>query len=320
MKINPKELFQEISINFLFSFKIIFLLFLILLSVPPIFSVIFDFTNGKEIINNTLTNIIGNTTNPDEKALAIMVWERDYFYNPYSYYNINSTIQKFGVYKINGNHSLFIRPAPVSWIIYSRLANCEEYARVFVFLMNEAGIKANLILAQGEDHVWAEYKYKDYKIAVDPSQNIIIGSHKQDFEKKMNVKFSYVQSIDLQGNKIDVSDEYIDRGNLTIIVFDNGKPVTNVQVTILNPSFMINRSDRYNKPIPVLSKSTGNDGIVFFKLGSQKYNVKVRIDQIYLIDSIYQKNITVDLGKENVINFDLEKDEKNNEVFITRYI
>lgn len=82
---------------------------------------------------------------------------------------------------------------------------------------------------------------------------------------------------------------------------------------------MVNRSDRFDKPIPVLSNSTGKDGIVFFKLGRQKYNVIVRIDQIYLIDSIYQKNITVDLGKENVINFDLEKDEKNNELFITRY-
>ena len=136
----------------------------------------------------------------------------------------------------------------------------------------------------------------------------------------MNVKFSYVQSIDLDGNKIDVSEEYIERGNLTITVFDNGKPVTNAQVTILNPSFMINRSDRYKKPIPVISNSTGNDGKVFFKLGSQKYNVKVRIYQIYLIDSIYEKNITVDLGKQNMINFDLEKDEKNNELFITRYI
>lgn len=147
MKINPKDVFQEILKNVRFSFRITLILMLLFFSIPPITSQIFDFTNGNEIINNTLTNIIGNTTDPDEKALAIMVWERDYFYNPYSYYNINSTIQKFGVFEIDGDYFIFTRPAPVSWIINSRLANCEEYARVFVTMMNEAGIKARLIIA-----------------------------------------------------------------------------------------------------------------------------------------------------------------------------
>ena len=174
MKINPKDVFQEILKNVIFSFRITLILLLLFFSIPPITSLIFDFTNGNEIINNTLTNIIGNTTDPDEKALAIMVWERDYFYNPYSYYNINSTIQKFGVFEIDGDYFLFTRPAPVSWIINSKLANCEEYARVFVTMMNEAGIKARLIIAPGEDHVWAEYIHGTHKIAVDPSQNIII--------------------------------------------------------------------------------------------------------------------------------------------------
>lgn len=67
--------------------------------------------------------------------------------------------------------------------------------------MNEAGIKSRLIIAPGEDHVWAEYMYDNHRIAVDPSQNIIIGNHKKDFEKNMNVKFSYVESVDLQDKK-----------------------------------------------------------------------------------------------------------------------
>jgi len=60
--------------------------------------------------------------------------------------------------------------------------------------------------------------HDDYRIAVDPSQNIIIGNHKKDFEKNMNVKFSYIEAIDSQNNIIDVSDEYIERGNLTIFI------------------------------------------------------------------------------------------------------
>lgn len=320
MMINPKEVFQDISKRCLFSIRITFLLFLLFISLPPLISVLYDFTYGKEIINNTLTNIIGNTINSDEKSLAIMAWEHDYFYNPYSYYNVNSTLQKFGVYKINGNYTLFNRPAPVSWVIKSRLANCEEYARVFVTMMNEAGIKAILITAPGEDHVWAEYMYETHRIAVDPSQNYVIGAHKKEFEKMMNVRFSYIESIDSQGNRIDVSDEYFERGNLNIIVDKNGNPVDNAQVIIKNPSFMENRSDRYSKPIRIISKTTGSDGKVSFKLGYQKYNVEARVNHIYLLDSIYRKNITVEVDKENSIEFNLENDEKSTELFITRWI
>lgn len=291
----------------------------LLLLLPIIIPTIFDFVEGKDVLIEAMTNAKANNSNPDEIALSIMKWEQKYFYNPYSLHDRNSSLQKFGIYKINGDFKLFLRVAPVSWIIFSRLANCGEYANVFAVLMNEAGIKTNIIHAPGEDHVWAEYMYEDYKIAVDPSQNSVIGGQKKDFEKNMNVKFSYIEAIDLEGNKMDVSDEYIERGNLTIFVSDNKKPVSDAQVTILNPSFMINRSDRFDKPLPVLSKPTGNEGKASFKLGYQKYNVRVRINQIYLLDSVYEKNITVDLGNENVIRFSLENDEKTNELFITRY-
>lgn len=314
------DILKKILIHFLriLNFTLYILIFVVLFStlVPQMFNFIY----GEEVINETLINFV-EITNPDEKALAIMAWERRYFDNPYSFYNQNSTLQKFGIYNISGDYRWFGgRPAPVSWIINSRLANCEEYARVFVTLMNNAGIKANLIKALGEDHVWAEYMYDSYRVAVDPSQNIIIGSRKREFEKDMNIKFSYVEAVDLQGTIMDVSDEYIERGNLTIFVFNNEKPVSNAQVIIKNPSFMENRSDRYNKPLRVLSKTTGNDGEVYFKLGYQKYNVEVRVNHIYLLDSVYRKNATVEINKENLINFSLENNEKNTELFITRYI
>ncbi|MCZ7357677.1 MAG: hypothetical protein O8C66_01460 [Candidatus Methanoperedens sp.] len=311
---------EQVVIKFLkvFKYALLFSLSIYLITsawVPTFFDLIY----GEEVINHAMARYIANTTDPDKKALAIMGWEKQYFYNPYSLYNPNSTAQKFGIFNVNGDYRLFgARPAPVSWIIYSRLANCEEYARVFVTMMNKAGIESRLITAPGEDHAWAEYMHDGYRIAVDPSQNYVIGSHKREFEKIMSVKFSYLEAIDPQGNKIDASDEYIKRGNLTIVVLDNGKPVSNAQVMIQNPYLMESRSDRYKKPIPVLLKSTGNEGTASFKLGYQKYNVTVRVNHIYLLDSVYQKNVTVKNDKENVLDFNLEDDEKNNELFISR--
>ena len=298
-------------VSIYFGIILFFSALLLLLTLPFFISVIFDFTYGEEVVNVTLASVTGNISNPDEKALAIMAWERDYFQNPYSLYDQNSTLNKYNIYKINEDYKLFVRRAPVSWMIYSRLANCEEYAKVFVLLMNHAGVKSNLIQAPGADHVWAEYMYDGYSIAVDPSQNIVIGNHKSEFEKNMNVKFPYVEAVDLGGIKMDVSDDYIKRGNLTILVFDNKQPVHEAQVIIKSPYLMKNRGGRYNKPSDVISNLTDYGGKTFFKLGSQEYIVEVRVKKLYLFYSVYQKNVTVEINKENFLNFNLDIDEKN---------
>ena len=271
--------------------------------------VTFDLVYGDAIIGNTLTEIVGNTTNPDEIALLIMAWEHEYFDNPYSHYDANSTFQKFGFYRINGKPKLFVRGAPVYWIIHSKLANCEEYAKIFVILMNKAGLESRFIHASGEDHAWAEYIHDGCRIAVDPSTNYVIGGHKKEFEKRMNNKYSYIESISLQGNKKDISDEYIERGNVTILVFDNGQPVSKAKVIIKSPYLMENKDDRYDQPRFVISKTTNNAGEVFFKLGYKKYMTEVRVKQMYLFEQVYRKNITMDVGQENLINFNLEDEE-----------
>ena len=299
---------KDLSTSLFLILVSVFIVLLIkfLLIVAP---VTFDLIYGDTIIDRTLTEIVGNTTNPDEIALLIMAWEHEYFDNPYSHYDANSTFQKFGFYRINGKTKLFVRGAPVSWIIHSKLANCEEYAKIFVILMNKAGFESRFIRVPGEDHIWAEYMHDGYRIAVDPSANYVIGKDKMEFEKRMNNKYSYIESIDLQGNKKDISDEYIERGNVTILVFDNGQPVSNAKVIIKSPYLMDNKSGRYNQPRYVISNTTNNVGEVFFKLGYKKYMTEVRVNQIYLFEQIYIKNFTMDAGQENVINFNLEDEE-----------
>jgi len=305
-----EKLFAKVDLKRSLLITLILLLIISLITLlPTVVPVTFDLVYGDAIIDNTLTEIVGNTTNPDEIALLIMAWEHEYFDNPYSHYDANSTFQKFGLYRINGKPKLFVRGAPVSWIIYSKLANCEEYAKIFVTLMNKAGLESRFIHVTGEDHAWAEYMHDGYRIAVDPSTNYVIGGHKKEFEKRMNNKYSYIESIDLQGNKKDISDEYIERGNVTILVFDNGQPVSKAKVIIKSPYLMENKDDRYDQPRFVISKTTNNAGEVFFKLGYKKYMTEVRVKQMYLFEQVYRKNHTMDVGQENLINFNLEDEE-----------
>lgn len=305
-----EKLFAKVDLKRSLLITLIILLIISLITLlPTVVPVTFDLVYGDAIIDNTLTEIVGNTTNPDEIALLIMAWEHEYFDNPYSHYDANSTFQKFGFYRINGKPKLFVRGAPVSWIIYSKLANCEEYAKIFVTLMNKAGLESRFIHVTGEDHAWAEYMHDGYRIAIDPSTNYVIGGHKKEFEKRMNNKYSYIESIDLQGNKKDISDEYIERGNVTILVFDNGQPVSKAKVIIKSPYLMENKDDRYDQPRFVISKTTNNAGEVFFKLGYKKYMTEVRVKQMYLFEQVYRKNHTMDVGQENLINFNLEDEE-----------
>ena len=288
---------------------LVMLLVLILISslIYTILPLIFNFVYGEKVIDQTLAQIVGNATNPDDIALSIMAWELEYFDNPYSKYNGNSTIQKFGIYSIDGNYKWFIRSAPASWIIHSRLANCGEYAIVFATLMNKAGIEANVIRTEGGDHMWAEYMHDGYRIAVDPSVNYVIGMHKKDFENRMGVKFSYVESSDLQGKIIDVSDEYIDRENVTISVFKNGKPVDNAQIIIKSPYLMEKKGGKYNKPAHISSNKIGEDGEITLKLGNTNYISEVKVKRMYVIEYTYNKNFTVNGSQESVI-FNLENE------------
>jgi len=316
-----KEFFialRNASISIVWYSLLIFIGYLLVMYGPPF---IFNYIYGEDVLTHTMTKYITNTTDPDKKALAIMEWEKQYFYNPYSLYNPNSTMQELGFYNTNEGYKFFGgRPAPASWIIYSKLANCGEYAQVFVAMMNNAGIESRLITAPGEDHAWAEYMHDGYRIAVDPSQNYVIGSHEKEFEGIMGVNFSYVIAIDSQGNKIDVSDEYIERRNLTIFVSNYKQPIDNTQVIIKNPYLLETRGGRYTRSFFVTSEPMGTEGNVSLKLGFQKYNVEVRVNHFFLLDTVYRKNATVDPYKENSLNFNLENDTNSLELFTTRYI
>jgi len=270
-------------------------------AVPQIFNIFY----GERIINQTLDNITGNLTDADSIARSIMKWEKEYFYNPYPLWNPNSTLQKVGIYNINGSYKWFVRDAPVSWIIFSRLANCEEYANVFVYLMNKKGIESRIVHTVGEDHTWAEYYSDGYKIAADPSQNKVLD--KKKFAKGKN--WSYIESINIfnTSDRKDVSEEYIERGKLNIYVTYQNNPIEGANVAIKSPYLMKVYPERYRKPKDVLSNITDKNGKVSFKLGGKEYIVEVK-NAHSIFGNVYTKNITVVPNKEVSLTFDLSKE------------
>ena len=294
----------------LFGIAVGLILLAIIFSMPYIFDVFY----GEKIVNETLNNVINNNlTDPDKIALSIMEWESKYFYSPYSLWNLNSTLQRFGIYEVNGTYRWFVRDAPVSWIIFSKLANCGEYAKVFVYLMNKKGINARLVHAPGEDHAWAEYFSNGFKIVVDPSTNRVI-SNKKIFAKGKN--WSYIESVDIFNisDKKDVSDEYIDRGILIVHVLDNQNPVSGINVVVKSPYLMKTNSERYKKPKIVLVKNTNKTGEASFQLGEKEYIIEIK--KSYLIfDIIYSENVTIMVDKRTDLIFNLNKDNHKIEFF-----
>jgi hypothetical protein len=306
-----KRIKNKFILSVLIGIVIVFvLLFLVFYNLFP---KIFDIIYGDEIINQILDNISGNLTDIDNIALSIMEWEKEYFYNPYVLWNPNSILQKYGIYNINGTYRWFIRGAPVSWIIYSKLANCEEYARVFTYLMSKKGFEARIVYTPGEDHAWAEYYSEGYKIVLDPSENKVVLDKKKFAEGK---NWSYIESVNIFNisDKKDVSDEYIKRGKINIHIIKQNRPIDGISVFIKSPYLMKTNPERYKRPKVVLINTTDRDGKVFFKLGEKEYIVEVK-KSYFIFDIIYSKNITVTFGKETNLTFDLSRDKSEIKFF-----
>ncbi|NJE04110.1 transglutaminase domain-containing protein [Thermococcus sp. MV11] len=253
---------------------------LVLITIPQAYK----FIRGDKIMSEVLDQIGLNTTNPNELALRIYSWEQQNFANPYFVQPENmSLIEKllagYGFYHNNQGELHLFRPfnsfpVPPQWVLHSKLANCEEYAKVFVYLMNQEGVKARIVRAPGEDHTWAEYYVGNYKIIFDPSnpENPVIVNPKQFGQLK---NFSYVEAYDLANpdHKEDVSDEYIERGTLVVKVVKGNEPVSGATVEVLSTYLMERFPERYDSPRRVVVNETGKEGTTQFKLGPKEYKI-----------------------------------------------
>jgi len=287
-------------------FTILAVYSLLLIVIPASFDAVF----GDAVMKETAYTIHTNYS-AVEFPLAVLGWEQAYFLNPYTENKIpepgslDAWARTFSFVKINGSYHIFIRDAPVSWKIKYRLANCGEYAQIFAYIMNKIGYRARVVTAPAEDHMWAEYYNGSQKIVVETSGDFIINSTK-DFANGRN--WSYIVSLNPSNvsDSVDVSDEYIERANLTVKVYDSENN-SDIQITVLSPYLMQADPSRYSVPNAVLSNSTDQDGIARFKLGPKAYIIQAR-KSFWIASLLLSKNVTVFLGKENELVFDFNKD------------
>ncbi|WP_168194763.1 transglutaminase domain-containing protein [Thermococcus aciditolerans] len=240
---------------------------------------------GEEITRQVLSQFETGADNTNQMAMGIYRWEQDNFLSPYSINLEDLTffeqvLAGWGFYENKDGEIHLFRPGfghysvPPQWVLHSKLANCKEYAEVFVYLLNQAGFRARVVRAPGEDHTWAEYYVGGYKIIFDPSNSVnpVIVNPK-GFGKKRH--FSYVEAYDLNNPNLreDVSDEYIERGILVVKVVKDNRPVSSATVEVLSTYLIERYPERYKKPRPVISNKTHKDGLVQFKLGPNNYTL-----------------------------------------------
>jgi len=156
--------------------------------------------------------------------------------------------------------------------------------------MNKSGYESRIVHVPGEDHAWAEYFVNGEKYVVEPSHN---NSKMNTTKRGAEGQWSYVESYDPNNSsdKIDVSDEYFECGNLTVSVYRDEKPVEDLNV-VIKSGLLLNLDSRYTDPRAVTSKTTDESGSVNFKLGEKTYILEV-VDHYPLIDWKYSKNVTI---------------------------
>ncbi|ADT85241.1 transglutaminase-like domain-containing protein [Thermococcus barophilus] len=281
------------------------LVWIFLLNLIP---AIYDAIWGEKIINDVVSTVIGNETNPNKIALNIYFWEKSNFVSPYTYYQKTpELLRNIGIYKIEGEYRWFLRPTfyptPVSWILHSKLANCEEYARVFVFIMTHAGVKARIVRAPGEDHAWAEYYYNGIKIVFDPSTVGPIVDPKKFAEGR---HWSYVESVDMfnPADRIDVSDEYIKRGKLIVKISKRNTPVKGATVVVYSTYLMKRYPDRYRSPRKVLEQISDENGMATFLLGENEYLLKIKKCYMGFLCLITERKAYVKVDDTSIVDVD----------------
>jgi len=190
---------------FIFVLLCLFLIS-ILFILTPLF---YDWIYGNKIIERHIEEIIGNKTDHKEIVPILLRWIKTEVHYPNEDEEVLTLDNGFGIYSINGTLRIFHRGVPASWIIKKKLGRCGEDAIYFVEIMSRLRYKSRKIRPKGWDHAWAEYyTHEGYKILVDPSSNQVIHDPKKWAEGK---NWSIIEAEDLEGNREDVTSEYINR-------------------------------------------------------------------------------------------------------------
>jgi len=236
-------------------------------------------SKNRETLLNSISFIVGNSTNDVEKALRIYNWIENSagLTNVYAdRYNIDHYIYfiskpPFVCLRLgNKNYPL--------WVLTSKCGACEEYSLLFREIANMANLTVRSIHNPGEDHNWDEVLVNGSWIIVDPGWPIFnpppsFYEMNRSINGSNGLNMSYVYGVYPNGTIIDLTERYTNVSSIKISVVDeNNNPVENA----------ILRFDSFNllengKEISNLECATDKDGTCELKLGGGSYRAKAFI-------------------------------------------
>ena len=260
-----------------FVFFVLLIVYIFLYHLVPSYIMKMVDSKNRETLLNSISLIVGNSTNDVEKALRIYNWVENSsgLTNVYAdRYNIDHYIYfiskpPFVCLRLgNKNYPL--------WVLTSKCGACEEYSLLFREIANMANLTVRSIHNPGEDHNWDEVLVNGSWIIVDPGWPIFnpppsFYEMNRSINGSNGLNVSYVYGVYPNGTIIDLTERYTNVSLLKISVVDeNNNPLEGV----------ILRFDSFNllengKEISNLECATDKDGTCKLKLGGGSYRVKV---------------------------------------------
>jgi len=315
-------------------FVSLLLLFLIILS--PLISNGLNYAikdNSKEL-HNLVNNLTKDTHNDTEKTLSLLSWfdrgvgKQENMANVY--YRIDKSKQSDNdvLLRVGGDFIYIFSKYPnfctrfhsddPNLIFASRCGACGEFSSLFNTMGNYAGLEIRRAVCLGEDHLWNEVKINGKWIVVDStavnlsnstgfnlSTNFMEEKIKGDLRgnnikvDEGNVSYVYAIYPNAPNNKVDITERYTNRTNITVLTVDkNHQPIDNVTIEVYSNNRLI---QRYTG----LTNKTNNEGIYTFTIGGGNYTFKASINNLYgentssFIEKEPSHNITIELNNRN---------------------
>lgn len=259
----------------------------------------FDLTRGDQYEQKVLEEINVKNGKPHEVASGILSWEQQSLTPMYMRYEKDSIYNSLGIFKMNNSWTYFHRGAlaPHNYLLKQGLANCGEYARIFVNLMNESGHEATLLRAPADDHVYALYEVRNNSVVVNPSSGKVVDGKK--FADRKN--FSKIVAVGSEGAEREVTSQYVDLHNVTLRV-KSGDENQRYEASVASLTAIRQYPNKYNSGEEFVEKSfTGR--FSSFNLSESLYRIKLEKKGL-ILSEYYSKTVSVEDSSEVV--FDLE--------------
>lgn len=265
----------------------------------------FDLTRGDQYEQKVLEQIDLKNGTPHQAASGILTWEQQSLTPMYMKYEKDSIYNSLGIFNMNNSWTYFHRGAlaPHNYLLKQGLANCGEYARIFVNLMNESGHEAKLLRAPADDHVYALYEVQNNSVVVNPSSGKVVGGKK--FADRKN--FSKIVAVGPKGTEREVTSRYVNLHNVTLRV-ESEDENQRYKASVKSLTAIRKYPNKYSSGKEFVEKSFRGTNSSF-NLSESLYRIELEKKGLVLSE-YYSKTVSVETSREVI--FDLENMSSEN--------